>query len=478
MVRDGADGANRGPLESFAERARGAIRVLRGNTPPAYVIAPRERDVEADDRIAQDVLDLIMRMGEVLVSSGSPVAGVTATLLRVAAAYGLTSCQVDITFTSITVSVIRDDGQPMTAMRIVRVRAADYSRLEDIYLLADDAVSGLPLDTALDRLDEIVHAPHPYRRWLATAALAGMAVGVAGLLGGGWIVALIAAVATAIIDQMLRVLSRRALPSFFQHAVGAAFVSCVALVVALVTPYLPVNTNEVRPSLVVGSGIMVLLAGLGLVGAVQDAISGHYLTAAARNFEVLMQTVAIVIGVAVVLDVARRIGVDMSVVEQASQIVPSFALVPLGAVVAGFWAMSSYARWRASLMAALAGAVASAVFIAARSAELGPAVSSGAATLLVGAIADISGQRLKVPTLVIATAGVVPLLPGLAIYNAMSVLVGSSVVQGLALLLGAGTTGLALAAGVALGSFVARPLRRGVDRFDRRVRRWSQGLRD
>lgn len=466
-----------GRARIFARRAKGALHILRGSSPP-NIVASRYRDTEVDDLVAHDVLDLTMRIGEALLSSGSPVAGVTATMLRVAAAYGLTSCQVDITFTSITVSVMRDDGEPVTGMRIVKVRSADYSRLQALYLLADDAAAGLPLDQALARLDEIVHAPHPYRRWLVTAALAGMAAGVAWLLGGGPAIAAVAGLATGCVDRLMRLLNRWDMPSFFQHAGAAAVVTVIAFLAGLVPYWLPVSHEALRPAYVVSAGITVLLAGLGLVGAVQDAISGHYLTAAARNFEVLLQTVAIVIGIGVTLDVIQRLPLRLTLVQEIRPEIPSLVLVPVAGLVAGMWALSSYSRWRASVVAAAGGAAAFAIFVLARDVGLGPSTSSGLAALVVGAVADVSGSRLKVPTLVIATAGVVPLLPGLAIYQAMNVLVNSSPVVGITMLLGAGTTGLALASGVALGGIIARPLRQEVDRWDRRVRRRARSVRD
>lgn len=460
-------------------RAKGALHILKGKAPPANIVASRYRDTEVDDLVAHDVLDLTMRLGEALLASGSPVAGVTATMLRVAAAYGLTSCQVDITFTSITVSVTRDDGEPVTGMRIVKLRSADYSRLEALYLLADDAADGLAVDKAQARLDDIMHAPHPYRRWLVTAALGGMAAGVAWLSGGTWAIALAAAIATACIDRLMRLMNKWDMPSFFQHAAAAALVTVIAFLVGLVPYVIPyVSAGLLRPSLVVSTGITVLLAGLGLVGAVQDAISGHYLTAAARNFEVLLQTLAIVIGVSAVLDMIGRTQFYLPTALNTSPPTPPLGLAFVGALVAGMWALSSYSRWRACLVATLGGGAAFAIFVAMRELGLGPAVSSGLASLLIGVVADVSGNRLRVPTLVIATSGVVPLLPGLAVYQGLSLLVGGSIVEGLTLLLSAAAVGLALASGVALGSIIARPLRHEVDRWDRRVRRRARSVRD
>lgn len=461
-------------VQVAAERAHGALRVLRGTTPPAQLVAPRKRDTEADDLVAYDVIDLTLRMGEALISAGSPVAGVTATVLRVAAAYGLTSCQVDITFTSITLSVTRDDGEPVTAMRVVQVRAADYSRLAAVYRLADDAIAGLSLAEALERLDTIIHQPHPYQRWVVTVALAGLAAAVAGLLGGGPAVAAVAAGVTAGIDRLLRRLNAWGLPLFFQQAAGAALATGVAVGLA----YLPVSDSLFTPSLVVASGIVVLLAGLGLVGSVEDAISGHYLTAGARTFEVVLNTVGIVVGVGAVLDISHRGGLVPAVPGTVHLQVPLVGLIAIAAAISGCWALSSYAGPRAVLVAAAGGGVGYAIYAGGRDLGIGVTVASGIAALLVGAIADVAGQRFGVPALVVATSGVVPLLPGLGIYRALYALVAAKPSQGIPLLLGAVTIGLGIAAGVALGAFVARPLRAEADRWERRVRRTARASRD
>ncbi|MDO5712049.1 MAG: hypothetical protein Q4P32_09975, partial [Micrococcales bacterium] len=68
-----------------------------------------------------------------------------------------------------------------------------------------------------------------------------------------------------------------------------------------------------------------------------------------------------------------------------------------------------------------------------------------------------------VPALALSTAGIVPLLPGLAVYRGLYQLATLSSTQGygpgFATLGGAIGVGLALASGVSLGSYLARALR-------------------
>ena len=74
---------------------------------------------------------------------------VTATVLRVAAAYGLISCHVDITFTSITVSYEREGAVPLTAVRIVNTTRDDYTRLQGITDVARAEILAGPDDRLL-----------------------------------------------------------------------------------------------------------------------------------------------------------------------------------------------------------------------------------------------------------------------------------------------------------------------------------------
>src|SRR5699024_9054341 len=96
------------------------------------------------------------------------------------------------------------------------------------------------------------------------------------------------------------------------------------------------------PSLVVASGIMVLLAGLSVVGAAEDAIAGFPLTSAARSFEVVLSTVGIIIGIGVMLAIAQRLGVTLSIGDlQARGGGATPVTMAASAGIAGCWAVGS-----------------------------------------------------------------------------------------------------------------------------------------
>jgi uncharacterized membrane protein YjjB (DUF3815 family) len=138
--------------------------------------------------------------------------------------------------------------------------------------------------------------------------------------------------------------------------------------------------------------------------------------------------------------------------------------------MAGFWALASHARPRAVAVATVAGAVSWTTAWAAGELGAGPAVASATAAVVVGFCGESLTDRLRIPPLLVAVCGIVPLLPGLAIYRGLfEIVVAADLTSGLDVLVGAAAIGLALAAGVALGKHLGRPFGGRRDRFDRRV---------
>lgn len=462
-------------MQPLRERAR---RVVADAGPPTVpILVPRTKSGLTAE-VERSVLDLVLRTGEAMISTGAPAGDVTAALLRLAAGFGVTSCQIDITFIAIIASIDRDDD-PITQMRVINVRTADYSRLDALIRLVDDAgARRIDLAEAHHRLDAIVAAPHPYRRWLVTVALGVMAAGVAVLLNGGWLTALVAAVTTMLVDRILRMLRNKGVPYLFQQAVGAGIATLVALGLIWSRERFGWSDELLPPSLVVASGIVVLLAGLSLVGAAEDAISGFPLTAAARGFEVVLYTVGIVVGIGFVLDLGQRLGVPLRITDLSTLSTPVVLQVVAGGVIAGAWAIASYTRAGTVAFVVPVGAVAVAAYLGFRELALGASTSTFAAALVVGLLAGAAGPRLHAPPLVVSICGITPLLPGLAIYSAMFALVESgNLIEGVGDLLGAAGIGLALAAGVTLGEFLATPLGAEADRWKRRVRLRARGSR-
>lgn len=402
-------------------------------------------------------------------SSGAGASDATATIIAVANAYGMPHCEVDVIFTSITVACHRGvDLPPVTSLRVVRSRSLDYTRLSLVERLVRDITRGrITAREAHTELDRITSAPHPYPRWLATLAYAGMAAAIAVLIGGDALVAVFAAVITAIVDRIGRLLNKRALPFFFQQMVGGALATGCALAI-VASNVLPV---DVRPTLMVAAAITVLLSGLSFVSTVQDAITGYNVTAAGRTVEVSLMTAGLIAGVVIALNIAVRMGLPSVPLADPLPLTIFRLLLQIlaGATAAACFALASYATPRAVLVAGVAGAAGAGGYSLLALAGIGVIASSGVAATVIGFAGGVISRRLRIPPLVIAVAGMVPLLPGLAVYRALFELAVEREYTGMSTLMVAMSTALALAAGVVLGEYLAQPVRYGLGRLERRL---------
>jgi uncharacterized membrane protein YjjP (DUF1212 family) len=385
--------------------------------------------------------------------------------MAIADACGMSYVECDVTFTSIAVSwQPGPDDPPVTSLRLVRQRAFDYTRVTEVDNLVSDLVEGrLDRPRASERLETVRWARHPYHNWVVTFFRALLAGSVAVLLGAGLLVAVTAFGATVLIDRSNRLLGRRNVPLFYQNMLGATIATGVAVGLAAADV-------GVRPSLVVAGGIILLLPGVTLVGAVQDAITGFLVTSAARAVETFVLTAGIISGVALALSIGSRLGVPVRIVDAPAT---GFSDIPLQVLSAGVasaaFAVANYAPRRTVPFAGAAGAIGWAAFTVVDQLGLSAASSTGAAAVVVGMGSYTFAHRQRAPALLYVAAGVIPLLPGLTIYSALLQLSNDNTVGGIATLGEALSIGLALAAGVIFGEFLAQPGRREVDRFERRI---------
>src|SRR5438067_7660393 len=429
------------------------------------VATPCRRPALRDDSTVNFALDLVLRIGEVQMASGAGASDVTATILALTSALGLPHCEVDVIFTSITVTCHRGtDSAPVSALRVVRSRSLDYTRLSATEILVQQIIRGrVSAEEAYTELQKITTAPHPYPRWVATLSWGGMAFFISLIIGGGLDVAVGAFVISALVDRVGRLLNKYALPFFFQQVVGGLMASGLATVV--------VNTHLVPAkcsTLVAAAAITVLLSRLSTVSAVQDAITGYNVTAAGRTMETALMSAGLITGVALALNIANSVGLTPAVPEIPAQSVLGLPVVTVaGAGAAACFALACYSALRPMLVAAAAGAIGAGVYGGLVLASFDTITSSAVAAMLVGFSGGVLARRLKVTPLVVAVSGITPLLPGMSTYRGLYELATQA--SGIPMLMRAVAIGLALAAGVVLGEYLAQPVRTGLGRLERKL---------
>src|SRR4029077_20470472 len=155
-----------------------------------------------------------------------------------------------------------------------------------------------------DQVARIVSTGHVRRRWAVTIGWGMMGTGIALTVGGNALVCLLAFLAACAIDLTQRLLPLHRIPTFYQQAAGG-FVATLIAVTAAATRL------DVNPSRVVTVGIVMLLAGVGLMGATQDALTGFPVTASARLIDAVLNTTGIIAGASAGLTAGNLLGVGL-----------------------------------------------------------------------------------------------------------------------------------------------------------------------
>ncbi|RWZ51239.1 threonine/serine exporter family protein [Labedella phragmitis] len=448
----------------------------------------QERRVEAltdmlpivDDRLAVQILDLAVRIGETMLVAGANASAVTTTIVRAAGAYGLHPVHVDVTYNSITVAHHRTGAaQPITLLRVVRGSAPDHARLQRLQALLVEVGEGLDLATARTRYHEIRRAPFRYPPAVVIASQALLAVGVAVMFGGNGLVIVLAFIAAGLAALTQYALARAQVPFFFSQVAGAFVLTVVAAVAPLLRETGWDIAADLRPSVIVASGVVLMLAGLTVVGAAQDAIDGFALTATGRILELMTHTLGVVLGILAGLETASAMGLAM---------VPPTAALPLGpvplqfagaALIAIAVAVFNGAGGRIIGISAALSLVAWLVYLTASQLGLEGAAASGLGAFAGSFVGTLVAYRLHVPSVAITTAAILPLVPGAAVFRGLLSIVESGdsaaiLLAGFTTLAGAAIVGVSLAVGASLGIYLGQPVGAslgGVARTRARLRR-------
>ncbi|MFI5678560.1 threonine/serine exporter family protein [Streptomyces cellulosae] len=434
----------------WQDRMRTMLRMPVAERPALEVVHKAEEEGPAVPR----VLDLTLRIGELLLAGGEGAEDVEAAMFAVCRSYGLDRCEPNATFTLLSISyqpsLVED---PVTASRTVRRRGTDYTRLAAVFQLVDDLSdpeTQISLEEAYRRLAEIRRNRHPYPGWVLTCA-SGLLAGAASVLVGGDLVVFVAAALGAMLgDRLAWLCAGRGLPEFYQFTVAA--MPPAAIGIALTLAHV-----DVKASAVVTGGLFALLPGRALVAGVQDGLTGFYITAAARLLEVMYFFVGIVVGVLMMLYVGVQLGAHLN---------PDAALGnserPLWQIGASMLLSLTFAvllqQERSTVLAVtLNGGVAWSVYGAMRyTGELSPVASTAVAAGLVGLFGQLLSRYRFASALPYTTAAIGPLLPGSATYFGLLSFAQNNVDKGLVSLSTAAALAMAIAIGVNLGSEISR----------------------
>lgn len=414
-------------------------------------------------------LRLTMTACDVLLSMGVSANSVVTKGLDITETFCARPVHIDISSNQMFLSQLRGvDKEPLTLMRPVAHRRTNNRTIQAIQkLIYDITQQTYTLEEAEAKLDKILSSPKAHPWWVVMMGRAGVVAGVSMIFTSSWQITVTAYVIGLMTDRILEHLDKRALPSFFQQILAATFVTLSAAVVAMLARQGVSFFEGINPTLIVVSGIVMLVAGLAIVAAVQDAIEEFYISANARLLRTGMLTIGIAIGVVIGLYIARQLGIGITV--SPDPLTPNtldYRMIGAGIASASF-ALATHTHWLAIIWAGMVGASAVAIAYITQHFGIASIPASGVSAVIVGLIASLLSRVWRTPSIGTITAGIIPLVPGLALYSGLMQLINYPpgdplFIRGLGTLFLALTTALAVATGASFGSMIGRPLRQKI----------------
>jgi uncharacterized membrane protein YjjP (DUF1212 family) len=413
---------------------------------------------------AAAALNLAMRVGDALLAAGMSANDVVVVLLRITTAFRMTRVHIDVTYTSLSASYYpAPAAAPITCIRVVRPDVVDYTRVRELGKLSNAIEAGLSIEDAVAAFDRIRTAPHPYPVWLATAGNAGVAAGVALLFSTSWKIVLVTFLVGCLIDRLLTALEQARVPPFFQQVVAAGLITMIAAGITAAGSHGVDFFTGLDPTLVVVGGIVLLVSGMTIVGAVQDAIDQFYVTASARVFEVAMRTAGIVVGIVLALKIVPHLGAPVRISPNPVGLSVLWAQFVGAALTSGLFALWAYADFLTIALSAATGALGWAGYTGMIHSGASEVTANTVGALAAALVATLVVRRTNIPGFALISAALLPLVPGLSLYNGLLQIVGTSSAPantsvGSSTLALAVSVALGIAAGASLGTYLGRPL--------------------
>lgn len=406
---------------------------------------------------------------------GVPASDVVHVSLGITNTYCARRVHIDISYTMITLSQDRGiDREPLTLIRTIVAQDANYQQIQTLQSLAlKIRDTNLPLDEAEKMVDSIISKPRRHPKLITYAAGGLLSAGVAALYDAEGIMLALTFLMGFVVTALLQWLGRTGVSTFYSQIIVSFLITLATAAIVMMNNQLELTIN---PTLMVIGGIVLLVAGMMIVGAFQDAIDEYYVTANARLMKVAMATGGIVVGVLGGLYIATRFGISFPATPDRLTLADPHTQYIGALIIAAAFALGNHAHIFGMIIAGGVGAFGWWISRLTLDWEFGVVLASGVAAATIGLLATFVSRFWKIPSLAIIASGVVPLVPGLSLYNGLMGLIehppaDPGFMIAISVLMRAIMIGFAVAAGATLGNMIGRPLRRRMIRLYNRLPR-------
>lgn len=382
----------------------------------------------------------VLELGRALQTFGVSAPTLESALGRVASHLGLDGA-IYATPTGFLASLRMEGHHSKTYLQRIEIGESNLERLADLEGLVDQVLDGhLDVSGARTRLAELLERPCRLSPVLAVAAYAAASLGTARVFGGGLAEVLFAGLTGLMVGLAVQLVPRRPVIQRLMPLVGGLV---AALASAVVVFFLP----SVSQGVLILSGIIVLVPGLGLLVSMQELGTGNLVSGTARLAGTGLVFLLLAFGVGLGQRLSGGLVQTSSLTSAALPpwtVIPALALSVLG-FMAVFQAPMRDLGWILLVSALGVGASRLGTTL------LGPEAGAGLGAFLLGAACNFHARRSRRPAMVFLLPSLMLILPGSLGFRGLTLLLQQQTVSGLEV----GFRAIFVSVALMLGLFVA-----------------------
>jgi uncharacterized membrane protein YjjP (DUF1212 family) len=390
----------------------------------------------------------LLRLAKALHTYGLPAYELEQTMNGCAEAmgYGIQAMSLP---TSISITVLPPDAEPQTFLIRVSPGEVNIERLRKTTEVARHVIDGtINSEDGANRLKQISESQPDYPSWVIVLAFAVVSTCIARIFSGGLNEMLVSSIIGLIVGLIAVASRTRPMLDHLLPTICAFVATFLALVI---NDYYDVHMTT---SVVIISGLIILLPGLSLTIALAELATQNLVSGTARLSGTMTIFIQLAFGSALGAELSKRLGfvINDAIVHPAepwtiwlAAAIASLALVPL------FSARKKDFGWF------LLSAVTAFTTVHFASQALGASLGAFVGAITIGIMAKLVTRFFDIPGAMIMMPGFIILVPGAVGYRSILALVERDVVGGLSTAFDVSVIGISLVAGFLLSSLVPLP---------------------
>lgn len=414
----------------------------------AHITQQRSLDAIPNSPDRNKPIGFLLRLAKALHTYGLPAYELEQTMNGCAEAmgYGIQCMSLP---TSISITILPPDHEPKTFLIRVSPGEVNIDRLRKTTQVARHVINGeMNSEQGANYLKKIASTPPDYPRWVIALAFAVVSACIARIFSGS-VNDMIASASIGLLVGIIAIASKT--KPMLDHLLPAICAFIATFLALLINDKLAI---EISTSIVVISGLIILLPGLSLTIALAELATQNLVSGTARLSGTVTTFIQLAFGSALGVELAKRLDLDLNhtVVSQIepwtiwlAAAVASLALVPL------FSARKKDFIW--FLLAAMSAFTT--VHFATES--FGPSLGAFLGAIAVGLLAKLVTRFFDIPGAMIMMPGFIILVPGAVGYRSILALVEKDIVTGLSTAFDVAVIGISLVAGFLISSLVPLP---------------------